>query len=1339
MIRRPSMRHWLITTTALAGVFPLIGLTASTAHANPQGGTVAQGSATITQTDPKTVTVNQTSDRAVLNWQSFSIGAGETTRFNQPSSSSMTLNRVTGDQVSQILGNLQANGRVYLVNPNGIVFGAGSKIDVAALVASTANIKDSNFMAGTLRFDIPGRANAQIINEGTITAQDGGLVALIAPSLRNSGIIQARLGRVALAAANGVTLDLYGDNLILFQTSDKITQQVVGADGQPVSALVENSGKIYADGGTVLMTANAAKGVVDNVINTTGLVSARAVEQQGGEIVLKGEEGGIVQVAGALDASAPNGGDGGFIETSGEKVTISPSARISTIAPFGKTGRWLIDPTDYVIAASGGDITSGQLATYLNATDIEIQTAATGVENGDIHVNQGISWTSANKLTLRAYRHIFVNELINAAGGGSIKLRADDTGQGVGTIEFAGNGRVIANNSAAVGIFYNPTSYTDAATKSDASGNPYTSYVTLNNASSLTAYMLVNDINALQSIQGNLSGNYAIGKNIDATATATWDGGLGFQPIGYTDYGNYYESGQHPFTGKLNGNGNSISHIYINRPSQTKVGLIGELTGIVSDIVLDGGDVTGNEAVGGLVGLNRGNVKNSQSSANIVGMRYMGGLVGVNKSTSSGFYNGQFFLTNPAIVENSQSSARVVASSGGINAGGLVGYNLGIIRDSHATGDVNATDSAWNGGTGGLVGMDEGQVSRSYATGNVSGLDYVGGLIGIGAYGGLENSYATGNVTGRQHVGALIGFNEGSVLNSYATGAVSGSLNVGGLGGTDSSPPYYYWTTTNSYWDVNTTGRSSSAGGTGKTTSELKQRNTYAGWDFSTVWQIDEGNAYPTLRQPSRPSSLTLTPGVTITQSTVTMFNRYRNADAVTLLSGIFAGDLRNDPTDAVWHALYQHGRATAAQVEANRMWSVYDTYKNADAATLAAGLRSGAFTSSSADPVWQALAVNMNRQAALNILAGHSTSTEKTTTTPPDAPMRQGPYNPLPIILPSPVKNYQDSISVKFLSSLPMFSHALGPQGLNVSMLSMEEKRVLAGSLSMNGISLSFSEFGQLGEDFRNKTQKVNDDWGVKMAAALKKISDADSVSAQQWVEIVVNGAINMTTSVVDVVTAGGGTQIRAAQKLPSLVKTLKGLQVVDGGYEVTLAVRKAVEILDSPASKVGTLLLQSGFTVTNEIKDIISKEEAGADALKNSGVLVSDLAVGTVLDATSAGRISKMMAGKIAQAVVAVGTVAATSDSPEIRELLETAFEFTPWAGPILAQYNATNKILSQSTPEAKEAYKEFLSIQAQFHRESDALYQDTLTQRLQITINAANAYGNNFGVIGGGIPGL
>ncbi len=174
-------------------------LLAAPALANPSGGTIADGAATISQSANK-VQINQSSNSAIINWQVFSIGANESVTFNQPNASSVTLNRVTGGNISEIYGSLQSNGRLLLINPKGIIFGKGSKVDVGGLIATTADISDENFKAGKLLFDRPGDANASVVNEGTITVADAGIAAFVAPSVRNSGIINANLGTVSLAA-----------------------------------------------------------------------------------------------------------------------------------------------------------------------------------------------------------------------------------------------------------------------------------------------------------------------------------------------------------------------------------------------------------------------------------------------------------------------------------------------------------------------------------------------------------------------------------------------------------------------------------------------------------------------------------------------------------------------------------------------------------------------------------------------------------------------------------------------------------------------------------------------------------------------------------------------------------------------------------------------------------------------------------------------------------------------------------------------------------------------------------------------------------------------------------
>ena len=330
---------------ALSTLAVLIGSVLSGgAQANPSGGQVVAGKASIDH-GPNTVNINQASDKAIINWQQFGINPGETVNFNQPGSQSVTLNRVVGNDPSAIYGSLNANGTVMLVNPNGIVFGAGSRVDVGGLVATTANIRDDDFMAGRYRFaQASAKPGAQVINEGQISIKDSGLAALVAPAVQNTGVIQAKLGKVALAGANSFTLDFQGDGLLSFDAGSVVDQLPRDASGKPV-ALVDNSGKIQADGGTVLLTASAVKSVVDNVINTTGIISATSVGSQNGKIVLSGGQAGVVAVGGALNAGgAAAGQQGGKIVVTGQHVAVA--------------GQALLDVSG---SAGGGEIALGSL------------------------------------------------------------------------------------------------------------------------------------------------------------------------------------------------------------------------------------------------------------------------------------------------------------------------------------------------------------------------------------------------------------------------------------------------------------------------------------------------------------------------------------------------------------------------------------------------------------------------------------------------------------------------------------------------------------------------------------------------------------------------------------------------------------------------------------------------------------------------------------------------------------------------------------------------------------------------------------------------------------------
>src|SRR5438128_5233419 len=355
----PRLRNLLLTTAAL------LALGAAPAAGGPAGGTVVGGSATIQGQGGPAVIVNQSSNSAIINWNTFNIGVNESVRFNQPGASSVVLNRVTGGLgPSEILGTLTANGRVFVINRDGILFGPNAVVNTAGFLATTHDIKNSDFMAGQYNFNIPGRPDASIVNQGRITASSGGFAALVAPGVRNSGTITATLGTVALASGNSFTLDMYGDKLITLAVNDQVASKVIDvATGRPLKSLVSNDGKIRANGGRVELTAAAARAVVDSVINTSGVIKANSIGRRNGMIVLSAATGGIkpagaptqtIKIAGTLSAAGKQKGtQGGTILVSGEHIKLA-NARIDASGRAGG-GKVLI----------GGDWGGGKGSTSL--------------------------------------------------------------------------------------------------------------------------------------------------------------------------------------------------------------------------------------------------------------------------------------------------------------------------------------------------------------------------------------------------------------------------------------------------------------------------------------------------------------------------------------------------------------------------------------------------------------------------------------------------------------------------------------------------------------------------------------------------------------------------------------------------------------------------------------------------------------------------------------------------------------------------------------------------------------------------------------------------------------
>ncbi|WP_175541705.1 YDG domain-containing protein [Polaromonas sp. YR568] len=805
---------------ALLMLVPLSALMHQAQAADAANAAVVSGAGTVA-TSGVTTTINQTTQKLAIDWTSLSTRANEALVFNQPNAQAIALNRIIGSSPSELLGSLTANGQVFILNPNGVLFGAGSQVNVGGLVASTLSLSNADFEAGNYKFT--GSGSGSVINQGALNAGQGGYLALLAPEVRNEGVMTASLGTALLAAGNKVTLNLDNGSLLGYSI-----------DQGAINALAENKQLIKADGGQVLLGAKALNSLTAATVNNTGVIEAKTIQNKAGRIMLMGDmDTGTVNVAGTLDASAPNtdgmGGDGGFIETSAAHVKVAAGTRVTTQAASGRTGQWLIDPQDYTVAASGGDITGADLSANLGTTNVTLlSSGGAAAGNGDININDAVSW-SANTLTLTAARDVNFNAVASATGSAGLVM---NTG--------TANGADAAVAGGLVKMALGPGGFTgrvDMATGTSLNING-------------EAYTIVNSLGAegvlsgndLQGMYGNPAARFVLGSDIDASATSTWNSGAGFTSLAN-------------FSGRFNGLGHNISNLTVNRPGVNEVGLFGRLeTGArVGNVGLAGGSFTGLTGVGALVGgaaaITDTVVYNSYATAAVNGSVTFGGLVGhggnmsilnsyatgavtgdassgqsagglVGAFSSGGKISNSYATGNVSssgnsarvggLVGNAGNSAAITGSyatgavSGGgtsANVGGLVGFGFALsITGSHAAGAVTAAGASSM--AGGLVGQlpVSSSIATSYASGNVSsGGSFVGGLVGFMNPSNISASYATGSVTvtgnpSISQAGGLAGAaSGGTITGSYATGAVlgtgavAGTSGVGGLVGSASS------------------------------------------------------------------------------------------------------------------------------------------------------------------------------------------------------------------------------------------------------------------------------------------------------------------------------------------------------------------------------------------------------------------------------------------------------------------------------------------------------------------------------------------------------------------------
>lgn len=775
------------------------GLTVLTpsVQAGPTGGQVTHGQAVISQNTSGTSTfVQQSSSKAVIDWQTFNINSNERVTFNQPDKNSMTLNYVSGvDRKSSLIsGVLSANGHVFLVNPNGVVFNYGSRVNVGGLVASTRNTDPAAFMANTsgeFSFDSgPTDRRGQVANLGNIIATSGD-IALLGRTAWNFGAIQATNGGVALGAGESFTVNLGNGPLNL-----RITKAADGAG-------VDNRGPLRAGNGHVELQARSSTALpFDVVVNNEGVIEAKSLASHAGRIILDGGERGTVRVSGALNVITQASGSqtgSSAIDLAGERLSVSASTAFNTRSSNGRVGSLKFETRgDNVLIAQSNHATvqASALAGYLARNNVEIKSAA-----GDVQVDAPVYWNSGTTLALTAQSakdtgKVIVNRALTANGNAAgLTLAAGERIDINDRITLSGANSALSLATSGANANYHLRGAPGQGAAITLSGE--NARFVANNVD----YGVIRNQSQLQAIGDNPSGNYVLGANLTGSGV--------IKPI---------SSGpDSAFTGTFDGLGNTLSNISVSARQGGNVGLFATSQGTIRNLRLDGitvnssqGANLGEISIGALAGSNTGQIRNVHVTGNVTGDAMRGNITGGLVGTNAG-----------GRLDDTSFSGQVQSGAATTSLGGLVGANLGgTVKDSLVYATVSGgnamniggaigtqqggrTDNVISNGRviggaqsaiGGLIGKNTGSgdvldaiVFVGSSSGSVHGGDgsEIGGLVGVNVGAHIFSSDSDSAVYARNgaSTGGLVGNNSGIIAASYAYGNVSDSGIAEHLGG----------------------------------------------------------------------------------------------------------------------------------------------------------------------------------------------------------------------------------------------------------------------------------------------------------------------------------------------------------------------------------------------------------------------------------------------------------------------------------------------------------------------------------------------------------------------------